>query len=100
LLSQAILQARAYALALTQPAAPLAIVAAPAISSSAANSLISFISHFAPDVAVGILDREGFRNFVGPGLENSMPHFPAEHNGRNSLCESRRIYSLISTRGC
>ena len=75
LLSQAILQARAYAQAFPQPAAPLAVIAAPAISPSAANSLVSFLSQFAPDAAVGILDREGFRHFVGPGLDqlNAAP---------------------------
>jgi Restriction endonuclease len=75
LLSQAILQARAYAQAFPEPAAPLAVVAAPVISQSAANSLICFLAQFAPDSAVGILDREGFRHFVGPGLEtlNAAP---------------------------
>jgi hypothetical protein len=75
LLSQAILQVRAYAQAFPESAAPLAVVAAPAISLSAANSLVSFLSQFAPDVAIGILDREGFRQFVGPGLEklNAAP---------------------------
>jgi hypothetical protein len=75
LLSQAVLQVRAYAQALPKPAAPLAVIAAPAISPSAANSLVSFLSQFAPDVAVGILDREGFRHFVGPGLDqlNAAP---------------------------
>ncbi len=70
LLSQAILQARAYAQAQPKPAAPLAVVAAPAISLSAVNSLVSFRSQFAPDVAIGIVDREGLRYFIGPGLEN------------------------------
>ena len=75
LLSQAILQSRAYAQASPEPVAPLAIVAAPAISPSAANSLLSFRTEFAPDAAVGILDREGFRHFIGPGLEklNAAP---------------------------
>ena len=75
LLSQAILQVRAYAQAFPESAAPLAVVAAPVISPSAANSLVSFLSQFAPDVAIGILDREGFRHFVGPGLEklNAAP---------------------------
>ena len=79
LLSQAILQARAFAQASPEPAAPLAIVAAPAISPSAANSLESFLAEFAPDAAAGILDREGFRYFVGPGLEilNAAPPRPA-----------------------
>ena len=47
LLSQAILQARVYAQAQVKPAAPLAVVAAPAISLSAVNSLVSFRSQFA-----------------------------------------------------
>jgi hypothetical protein len=79
LLSQAILQARAYAQAFPQPASPLAVVAAPAISASAANSLVSFVSNFAPDAAVGIIDREGFRRFVGAGLDqlDAAPPRPA-----------------------
>jgi hypothetical protein len=91
LLSQAILQARAYAQALPQPAAPLAIVAAPVISPSAVNSLISFLSQFAPDVAVGILDREGFRHFVGAGLEklNAPPPRRAQ---RQKLPPPQSVY--------
>jgi hypothetical protein len=75
LLSQAILQARAYAKAFPKPAAPLAVIAAPAISSRAAKSLVSFHAQFAPDAAVGILDREGLRHFIGPGLDqfNAVP---------------------------
>jgi hypothetical protein len=70
LLSQAILEARAFARALPEQADPLAIVVAPAFSPRAVNSLIRFLAEFAPDAAAGILDREGFRHFVGPGLEN------------------------------
>jgi hypothetical protein len=97
LLSQAILQARAYAQALPQPAAPLAVVAAPAISPSAANSLVSFLSRFAPDVAVGILDREGFRHFVGPGLEklNAAPPRRA-HRQKLPPPESAYLFSDLS----
>jgi hypothetical protein len=97
LLSQAILQARAYAKALPQPAAPLAIVAAPAISPSAANSLVSFLSQFAPDIAVGILDREGFRHFVGPGLEklNAAPPRRA-HRQKLPPPESTYLFSDLS----
>jgi len=64
LLAQAILQARAFAQVSPEPAMPLAIVAAPAISPRAANNLIRFVAQFAPDAAAGILDREGFRHFV------------------------------------
>jgi hypothetical protein len=97
LLSQAILQARAYAQALPKPAAPLAIVAAPAISVSAAKSLISFLSQFAPDVAVGILDREGFRHFVGPGLEqlNAAAHRRAQRQ-KLPLRESAYLFSDLN----
>jgi hypothetical protein len=70
LLSQAILEVRAFAQASSESAAPLAVIAAPSISVGAAKSLVGFVSEFAPDVAVGILDREGFRQFVGRGLEN------------------------------
>jgi hypothetical protein len=75
LLSQAILEAGAFARASPESAAPLAVVAAPAISPRAANSLMRFLAEFAPDAAAGILDREGFRQFVGPGLEilNAAP---------------------------
>ena len=30
---------------------------------------MSFLNGVVPDAAVGIFDREGFRHFVGPGLE-------------------------------
>jgi hypothetical protein len=97
LLSQAILQVRAYARAFPESAAPLAVVAAPAISPSVANSLVSFLSQFAPDVAVGILDREGFRHFVGPGLEklNAAPPRRA-HRQKLPPPESAYLFSDLS----
>lgn len=69
LLAQAILQARAAADASTEGAAPLAVVAAPTISTSIAKSLQDFLAENAPDAAAGIFDRDGFRLFLGPGLE-------------------------------
>ena len=69
LLSQAILQARAAAQASTDSAIPLAVVAAPSIPRSAADGLKFFLSQVAPDASVGIFDLEGFRRFVGQGLE-------------------------------
>jgi hypothetical protein len=97
LLSQAILQARAYAQALPQPAALLAVVGAPAISPSAGNSLVSSLSQFAPDVAVGILDSEGFRHFAGPGLEklNAAPPRRA-HLQKLPPPESAYLFSDLS----
>ena len=97
LLSQAILQVRAYAQAFPESAVPLAVVAAPVISSSAANSLVSFLSHFAPEVAIGILDREGFRHFVGPGLEK-LNAAPPRRTHRQKLPppESAYLFSDLS----
>ena len=97
LLSQAILQARAYAQASPESAAPLAVVAAPAISPSAANNLLGFLAQFAPEVAVGILDREGFRYFVGPGLEklNAAPPRRA-HRQKLAAPESTYLFSDLN----
>src|SRR6204780_4285997 len=97
LLSQAILQARAYAQAFPEPAAPLAVVGAPAISPSAAKSLVSFLSQFAPAAAVGILDRGGFRYIVGPGLEKlnaAPPRRP--HRQKRPPPESAYLFSDLS----
>jgi len=97
LLSQAVLQVRAYAQALPEPASPLAVIAAPAISPSAANSLVSFLSQFAPDVAIGIVDREGFRRFVGPGLDrfNAVPPHAARRQKLPSP-DSAYLFSDLS----
>jgi hypothetical protein len=77
LLSQAILQARAFAKASPEPAAPLAVVAAPVIARSAADGLMSFLAEVAPDAAAGVFDREGFQHFVGPGLEKLNAAHPS-----------------------
>ena len=58
LLAQAILQARSVAEASTESAVPLAIVAAPTISTSVAKSLQDFLAENAPDCAAGIFDRK------------------------------------------
>jgi hypothetical protein len=69
LLSQAILEARAAASISPEKHDPLAVIAAPSILRSTADELIEFRSKFAPEAAVGIFDREGLRQFRGPGLE-------------------------------
>jgi hypothetical protein len=76
---------------------PLAIVAAPAISASAANNLIRFLAQFAPDAAAGILDREGFRHFVGPGLEKLNAAPPRRvHRQKLPSPESAYLFSDLS----
>jgi hypothetical protein len=78
LLSQAILQARAIANASSEPTVPLAIIAAPVISPSIAEGLMRFLADVAPDAAAGIIDRDGYLRFVGPGLDhlNTAPSRP------------------------
>jgi hypothetical protein len=69
LLSQAILQAQAFVLQFPEPAAPMAVVAARRVPESVADHIKQFAERHAPEVAVGVVDGEGFRSFLGPGLE-------------------------------
>ena len=49
--------------------APLAVVAAPRINQHAADQVLKFAEHYAPDAAAGVIDFEGLRLFRGPHLE-------------------------------
>jgi Holliday junction resolvase len=69
LLSQAILQAQAFARQFSERVAPLAVVAARRVPESVAGHIKQFAERHAPEVAVGIIDGRGFRAFLGPGLE-------------------------------
>jgi hypothetical protein len=69
LLSQAILEAQSFARQFPERAAPLAVVAARHVPASVADHIRQFAQRHAPDVAVGIIDGEGLRSFVGSGLE-------------------------------
>ncbi len=101
LLSQAILQARAYAQALPEPAAPLAVVAAPAISPSAANSLVSYslpVRTRRPPLASSTAKASGISS--APASKNSMSHLHAGGTGKSSHHPSQRTCSPISANGC
>jgi Holliday junction resolvase len=78
LLSQAILQAQTYARRFPEPAVPFAVVAARRIPASVAEHLKQFAQRHAPEVAVGVIDAEGFRSFAGPGLEG-LEARPSRH---------------------
>ena len=69
LLAQAALEAAYYSRNLAGNPIPVAIVAAKHIPESVAEQAKEFIRERAPDVAVGLLDLEGFRSFAGHGLE-------------------------------
>src|SRR5258708_24241298 len=81
LMAQAILQAQSCANTLAD-VEPLAIVAAPHIPLRVAHQLREFASAHAPEVAVGIMDSRGFRDFSGSDLdslsERALPPAPHE----------------------
>jgi len=70
LLAQSILEAQSAARALSKAAVSLAVVGAPRISESVAEEARRFARRNAPEVAIGLIDLEGFRLFVGPALES------------------------------
>lgn len=70
LLAMAILQAQVIARRSPESVAPLAVVGAKRVSESLARDMERFAQEYAPDVAVGLIDLEGFQWFHGPGLES------------------------------
>lgn len=68
LLSQAILQAQANALDAGN-AQPLAVVFVENASQSLSKQVDSFVEQYAPNVAVGLVSKNGLRYFRGAGLE-------------------------------
>jgi hypothetical protein len=71
LLAQGILQAKAYAsnAHLSPRAEPLAVIGAANLPEPLIDDLRSFAAEVAPDVAIGIIDLEGSRIFIGKELE-------------------------------
>lgn len=94
LLSQAILQARAYAQHFPEPAVPIAVVAAKHIPASVAEQIKQFAECYAPEVGIGVIDSEGFRSFVGPGLEG-LDAKPPGHVNRH-IGSQHRLPDLFS----
>jgi len=75
MLSQAILQAQAYALDVGN-ARPLAVISVENASQSLSKQLKVFVEKYAPNVAVGLVSKNGLRYFRGEGLEelNAEPN--------------------------
>jgi hypothetical protein len=96
LLSQAILQANALAMASPDRALPLAIVVAPSISASVVAHLRSFLAEYAPDSAVGILDHQCLQLFVGPGLEELNAPRSSTNHKKLPLPESAPLFSDLN----
>jgi hypothetical protein len=94
LFAQAVLQA---ARAAGEKAAPLAVVAAPRISSRAAAQVMAFAEHYAPDIAAGVIDFEGFALFRGPHLEEmNAPGRDLPLSVRQSVRDSGQFFSDLN----
>jgi hypothetical protein len=94
LLSQAILEARTSALQSTELVTPLAIVAAPRVSSSLADQIIEFAKRHAPEIGAGVVDSEGLRVFNGRGLE--ILDSPPTRRPRYEPAQPKRLPGLFS----
>jgi hypothetical protein len=70
LISQAILEAQRAASQLSDRAIPVAVLASAHVSDSLAEDVKGFALRNAPGVGVGLIDAEGFRSFMGHGLED------------------------------
>jgi hypothetical protein len=73
LFAQAVLQSLRAA---GRNAVPLAVVAAPKISQRAADQVLKFAEHYAPDAAAGVIDFDGLRLFRGPHLDELNAEAP------------------------
>lgn len=90
LFSQAVLEAAAVAQRANPSARPLAVVASSHIPQSVVEQVQQFAADFAPELAFGIIDADGFRYFSDPALSelNALPgarrrHLPVAHRSSN-----------------
>jgi Holliday junction resolvase-like predicted endonuclease len=83
LLAQAILQAQAAAAVDAHHREPMAILAADQLKPSLVRAIEEFANHYAPAAAVGLIDRDGLRFLMGPGLQLvKRPHPVNSANAR------------------
>lgn len=78
LMAQAILQIQSSVRHLHGRPAPLAVVAAPRIAPTVLEQIHQFARVHAPDVAIGVVDLEGLREFSGKGLESLNARPPSQ----------------------
>ncbi|HEX8674366.1 MAG TPA: hypothetical protein VF710_20875 [Longimicrobium sp.] len=76
---------------------PVAVVAAPKISSKAADAVLEFASRYAPETAAGVIDSAGLRRFHGEGLEtlNADPDEPRA-SGRAAVASHADLFSDLN----
>ncbi len=97
LLSQAILQAQANALD-ADNAHPLAVVSVENASQSLSKQVGSFVKQYAPNVAVGLVSKNGLRYFRGAGLEelNAEPEEPRWYGYNASSNQPVNLFSDLN----
>jgi hypothetical protein len=93
LFSQAVLQSLHGA---DRAAAPLAVVAAPKISQGAAEQILKFAEHYAPNTAAGVIDFEGLRLFRGLHLETLNAAAPKSSIAAKSRRVSGHLFSDLN----
>jgi hypothetical protein len=92
-LSQALLQSRAYARAVAS-VQPLAIAWVRAASPALIQKVNDFFREFAPDAAIGVVSGNGARHFIGHGLER-LNESPSPLR-KDPLGRRRQAYNLFS----
>lgn len=97
LLSQAILQAQANALDAGN-AQPLAVISVENASQSLSKQVGSFVEQYAPNIAVGLVSKNGLRYFRGAGLEelNVEPEEPRWYGNNASSNQPVNLFSDLN----
>ena len=96
LLSQAALDAVYRSRRIPGHPIPVAIVGANRIPDSVAAEAKEFLRERAPEVAVGLLDLEGFRSFAGHGLESLSSPRHSESNVRSPKARAPQLFSDLN----
>lgn len=96
LLSQAALEAAYYSRSLADHPVPVAVVGANHIPEPVAEEAKQFVRERAPDVAVGLVDLEGFRSFAGHGLESLSSERRPANRIRSAKLRAPQLFSDLN----
>ena len=96
LLSQAALNAAYYSRRLPGHPIPVAVVGANHMPDSVAEEAKQFLRERLPEVAIGLLDLEGFRSFAGHGLESLSSERKPQRNIRQPKVHSPQLFSDLN----
>jgi hypothetical protein len=96
LMAQALLEVKNLAHHLPGRPVRVAIVVANHIPESVAEQIKNFAREHAPDIAIGVMDLEGFRSFEGQGLEELSSERPKGNPPRLSSPGSPQLFSDLN----